>query len=173
MALALGWAVHNPFLYEYVWAKRPISSQYDLSKTWALATACLSSLSNSSSSASMVLGWLTSRNGKGRGFFFGRSVVDHDLEFEGLELIARRKRVVLPTHPYRIAWDWALIVFVLYSAVSVPMEVCFRYEKHISISMFDRFVDVFFFCDLLINFRTAFVKGDGTLEIEPTLDARQ
>lgn len=121
----------------------------------------------------MVLGWLTSRNGKGRGFFFGRSVVDHDLEFEGLELIARRKRVVLPTHPYRIAWDWALIVFVLYSAVSVPMEVCFRYEKHISISMFDRFVDVFFFCDLLINFRTAFVKGDGTFEIEPTLIARK
>ena len=31
----------------------------------------------------------------------------------------------------------------------------------------DWFVDVFFICDLMLNFRTAYVNFDGTLEIEP------
>lgn len=45
-----------------------------------------------------------------------------DREFEGLEMIAKRMWIILPSQPFRIAWDWILIIFVLYSAITVPME---------------------------------------------------
>ena len=43
----------------------------------------------------------------------------------GDHAIAARRGVVLPTHPLRVIWDWFLIVFVIYSAFTVPLQMCF------------------------------------------------
>ena len=88
-------------------------------------------------------------------------------EFEGIDSIARRMYVVLPTHPKRLAWDWVLIFAVLYSALTVPMDVCFVFEKVAIAAVIDRLVDVYFVCDIVLNFRTALYNHDGTFEIEP------
>ena len=90
-----------------------------------------------------------------------------DRDFEGLELVARRMWIILPTHPFRVAWDWVLIVCVLYSAITVPLEVCFRYEKLVTLAVIDRIVDVYFIFDLVLNFRTAYYNHDGTFQIDP------
>jgi hypothetical protein len=39
----------------------------------------------------------------------GGYVADLEAEFEGVEVIARRKWIILPNHPFRVTWDWFLI----------------------------------------------------------------
>lgn len=99
-------------------------------------------------------------------------------DFEGLELIAWRKRIILPHWWSRRAWDWMLITLVLYNLVYLPLEMCAF--NHRSACLHDRFVysvgaarscfvfitapwlkafnilvDVLFIFDLALNFRTA------------------
>jgi hypothetical protein len=58
-------------------------------------------------------------------------------------------------------------VLVLYSAATVPLDICFKYTKTLGAVVVDVFVDIFFICDLVLNFRTAFIRFDGTYEIDP------
>jgi hypothetical protein len=100
---------------------------------------------------------------------------DHsmDRDFEGLETIAWRMRIILPDHPFRVRWDCTppnrcipcavtrspcfgsrvegiLIVAVMYSMVAVPMEVCFQFDKPVGVVVIDTFIDVFFIFDLCV-----------------------
>lgn len=99
----------------------------------------------------------------------GTIVTDLDREFEGIEVIAWRRYVVLPTHPARSAWDWALILLVIYTALSVPLEICFKYDQSVGFQVIDWLVDIFFLFDLILNFRTAYYNYDGTFEIDPLM----
>ena len=47
-------------------------------------------------------------------------------DFEGVESIARRMRIILPTSTFRARWDWWIIVLVVYNAVSIPLEIGFE-----------------------------------------------
>ncbi len=97
----------------------------------------------------------------------GTVTTDLDREFEGIDKIAMRQYIVLPTNPWRSAWDWVLILLVIYSSLSVPMEICFRYDAPLGVQIIDWFVDIFFIFDLFLNFRTAYYNYDGTFEIDP------
>ena len=84
-----------------------------------------------------------------------------------MDSAARRSCVILPTHPARAAWDWILITFVIYSALAVPLQICFTYKPNTSIEVLDIIVDTFFILDLILNFRTAYNNYDGTFELDP------
>ena len=42
-------------------------------------------------------------------------------------------------------------VLVIYSALSVPMDICFKYEKFVLVEVLDVFIDVFFIFDLILK----------------------
>ena len=88
-------------------------------------------------------------------------------QFEGVERIARRMRIFLPTTRFRVIWDWALIFLVIYSVITVPIEVSFDYYEPMIMVVLNVFVDVFFIIDIMINFRTAYYNHDGTFELDP------
>ena len=48
-------------------------------------------------------------------------------DFEGLDIIMWRMRIIPPNSWFRSSWDWVLIMFVLYNLVSIPIEICFPY----------------------------------------------
>ena len=91
---------------------------------------------------------------------------DSERDFEGLSTIARRKRIILPTSTFRGFWDWFIIVLVLYNAVSIPLEIGFETSTPLAQQVVDVFVDVFFITDIVINFRTAYYRIDGELELD-------
>jgi len=103
----------------------------------------------------------------------GHVVTDLDREFEGIEVIAWRRHIVLPNNTWRSTWDWILILLVIYSALTVPLEISFKYDAPLGILVIDWFVDVFFILDIFLNFRTAFYNYDGTFEIEPSIIRRR
>ena len=87
-------------------------------------------------------------------------------DFEGVESIARRMRIILPTSTFRARWDWWIILLVVYNAVSIPLEIGFEYATHPAQFAVDVVVDLFFISDIIINFRTAYHKDDGELQLD-------
>ena len=87
-------------------------------------------------------------------------------DFEGVESIARRMRIILPTSTFRARWDWWIIVLVVYNAVSILLEIGFETVTHPAQFAVDVVVDLFFISDIIINFRTAYHKDDGELQLD-------
>ena len=119
-------------------------------KTTALLPACSSSRHTLAETRAAAVSM-------GRG---GGAELD-DGDYEGIEKIARRMRILLPNSWFRSTWDWVLICFVLYDLINIPLEICFVYEKPVSLQIFNYVVDVAFICDMALNFRTAFYEGIG------------
>jgi len=69
--------------------------------------------------------------------------------------------MVDPTKPFRRMWDVLITIFVLYLVVTVPLSIAFgSYTmKQSFYSGFGWFLEVFFWCDILLNFRTGFVHA--------------
>ncbi|ESO09753.1 hypothetical protein HELRODRAFT_117121 [Helobdella robusta] len=95
-----------------------------------------------------------------------------------LQKVAKMSRLtVLHYSPFKAAWDWLILVLVLYTAVCTPYVAAFLLDKkqaHSSLSsdgnninsndwlaVADAAVDVMFIIDILINFRTTFVDDQG------------
>ena len=57
-----------------------------------------------------------------------------------------------PTTTFKLAWDWLIIAFVLYSALAVPLEISFGATLFAT----DAFVDAFFWLDLLLTLNTSY-----------------
>ena len=89
-------------------------------------------------------------------------------DYEGLNLIMWRMRVIPPNSWFRSIWDWVLITLVLYNLVAIPIEICFPHITPTPLAIFNFIVDTLFMIDLGLNFRTAYYLGAGlTPVIEP------
>ena len=93
-----------------------------------------------------------------------------DPDYEGVEEIARRMRVLLPNSWFRSTWDWVLIGLVMYNLINIPLEICFVYIAPPGVEAFNIVVDTLFIIDLLLNFRTAFYEG---VALTPIIDLKQ
>jgi len=97
---------------------------------------------------------------------------------------------VLPLFPYffkdpyiirvssntRLWWDFSIILFALYNAITIPLSLAFtemNFDK-VGLMIFDSFVDLIFFVDILITFRTTYISTKTGDEIyNPRLIAKQ
>lgn len=76
-----------------------------------------------------------------------------------------RQLPVLMLHPLgirRAAWDMLIALLLVYICFSLPFVMGFGSEEGGFIVWFDTFVDVIFLMDCVLNFRTGFVRSDGT-----------
>ena len=62
---------------------------------------------------------------------------------------------------WRIRWDLAVIVLVVYNCISIPFEVAFeqKFTEHVILDILDFIIDAIFFLDLVINFFTTYVNS--------------
>ena len=90
-----------------------------------------------------------------------------------------KKKPPLMFHPYSVAinyWDYMLIILVAYTAAVIPWNVAFQMRDDCSetvevedgeelgcipdaVKALDIFVDVLFWLDILVNFRTAYIDN--------------
>ncbi len=70
-----------------------------------------------------------------------------------------------PASPRKLAWDWLIVVLVLYNAIMVPVQISFapKWATHTSFVAFDTLVDVLFWVDFFVNLVTGFVDKWGML----------
>ena len=70
--------------------------------------------------------------------------------------------VILHCSAAKIVWDWFILIFILYTATSVPFIVCFKFDS-LPMTIADTAVDVMFLVDILLNFHTSYVGDDGSI----------
>jgi hypothetical protein len=70
--------------------------------------------------------------------------------------------VILHCSTVKIVWDWFVLIFILYTATSVPFIVCFKFDS-LPMTVADTAVDVMFLIDIVLNFHTSFVGDDGAI----------
>ncbi|XP_063393970.1 potassium voltage-gated channel unc-103-like isoform X1 [Cydia fagiglandana] len=85
---------------------------------------------------------------------------------------------ILHHSPYKAAWDWLILILVIYTAIFTPYVAAFQlnepdFDKRSRsfgedpIVIIDMIVDVTFIIDILINFRTTYVNVADEVESDP------
>ena len=82
---------------------------------------------------------------------------DHDAEQDG---------IIFPNDPLKRSWDIVVLMCILYSAVVVPIRVCFRVDAVGLWWAFEAFLSLVFIVDVFLSFRTAHLV-DGQWETAP------
>jgi len=68
--------------------------------------------------------------------------------------------IILHYSPYKSAWDWLILLLVIYVAVSTPYVAAFLSINHSDpLVSVDLVVDVMFLADMIVNFRTSFLQN--------------
>lgn len=60
-------------------------------------------------------------------------------------------------------WDWMLLALVLYTAVDTPLQLGFKTAANSVTGVLDQIVLAFFWADMLVTFRTAYIDRHGEL----------
>jgi len=68
-----------------------------------------------------------------------------------------------PDAKNKTRWDMLLGVFIVYSVLAVPVRIGFDSEASGFGAVFDNIVDIFFFLDMCVSFRTCFFNKAGRL----------
>lgn len=71
------------------------------------------------------------------------------------------KYTLQPEAKEKITWDWVMIVLTLYSLVIIPWNAAFSPATGSTMFPLDMTVTVFFFMDIVVNFRTAYPDHQG------------
>ena len=79
--------------------------------------------------------------------------------------------IILHYSFFKICWDWLLLLLTFYTAFAVPYNVAFNGKTSIEISILilNSIVDVTFFMDIVLNFRTTFVGPNGEVISDPVI----
>jgi len=97
------------------------------------------------------------------------------------------KWVVLPNGALRRYWDGLALAMLAYTAVFTPYQIAFLSDAHTMkgadgqfdvsgwafIFVLDRMVDLFFYTDIVFNFRSAWESYDGRLVFVPSVAYRK
>ena len=70
------------------------------------------------------------------------------------EQLARSRWLVLPESRPKIAWDWFVILLVLYKLVEIPLVLGFRLDVVPGLVAVNVFIDLVLIVDMLVSFRT-------------------
>jgi len=110
---------------------------------------------------------------------FGGDEIDQldDQQNKYMELLMQRdsKEVKMPclmwsvNNNRRMNWDLLVIFLALYNCVMIPLNVAFNTELDEvlpdSLDYFEKFIDILFVLDILLNFRTTFINPKTNIEI--------
>lgn len=79
--------------------------------------------------------------------------------------------VLLHTSWFRGYWDTVSVFLIFFNVLMVPYAVAFNASNGLAWRIIDASIDIFFFLDIVLNFRTSFVD-DGDLVVHPSRIAR-
>lgn len=83
--------------------------------------------------------------------------------------IASRLPAIRYSDKFKVYWDGLIIALALYNCFSVPIKVAFQPDtmQNIEVFVIDLLIDISFFLDIVVGFRTTYVNDKGN-EISDT-----
>lgn len=79
--------------------------------------------------------------------------------------VAQRLCVLLPSSPRKHAWDMAIVVLILYTALVAPFRVGFGVEATGALVYVEAAMDIMFMLDVLLNFVSAY-EADNEVVVD-------
>jgi CRP-like cAMP-binding protein len=77
--------------------------------------------------------------------------------------------LIHPKDMRKLMWDSWMGVLIIFSIVTIPMQVAFESYQHVSsaanLQAFDYAIDIFFFLDIIANFNTAYFSDEEDVYI--------
>lgn len=64
--------------------------------------------------------------------------------------------IVMPNSKFKMYWDFFIIILSIYNAIMIPFIFVYSIELNVFFEILDRFIDIIFVADIVINFRTAY-----------------
>ena len=86
------------------------------------------------------------------------------------------KGIIRLSSKLRFRWDILIILLALYNSITIPINIAFDPESlnSVGIAIFESFIDLIFFIDIMINFRTSYISTKTGDEIkDPYLIAKR
>jgi len=91
------------------------------------------------------------------------------IEAVGVEEYKMPRFLIRHNDPFRLRWDLFIILLVVWNCISIPFNVAFSanvsWDDSTLITIVERAIDICFFADIIINFRTTFVNSKTRTEI--------
>jgi Ion transport protein len=75
--------------------------------------------------------------------------------------------VISYNNKYKLMWDSLIILFAIWNCYYVPFEIAFEPDEIPGIIIFNSVIDLFFYIDIAICFRTSYINFQG-IEITDT-----
>ena len=88
----------------------------------------------------------------------GPSTSERDADAEIARNLWRNYYLLPPTSPMRYAWDWGLVLLVVFNSLEIPFVLSFNLpsDARTHVKNFDVFVDVVFWLDIIANCNTSY-----------------
>ena len=77
-----------------------------------------------------------------------------------------------PNNPYRASWDICIMLCLLYIFLFTPLDLAFEEPSSLGWVVFAALVDLIFWADIFVCFRTAYFSPDGELITDTKLIAK-
>jgi hypothetical protein len=101
--------------------------------------------------------------------FFGRQMISSALDIKNQRRkMKQSKFVIMPGTPFKITWNFVVILLLSYTAFVTPLRSSFFSTE--SLNSYDFYyymeiiIDICFIADLFVNFVSAYQRKDGSLE---------
>lgn len=78
--------------------------------------------------------------------------------------LSQAKWVIFPKNHLKQAWDIMIVILLLYTATYVPYKVCFEDGTSTLHLIWDTFIDMLFFIDIILTFFSATEDSQGHFE---------
>jgi hypothetical protein len=86
-----------------------------------------------------------------------------DAQIDSDQLDNIPKYIFYPYSSWRSSWDIVMILFVIYNVVTLPIELGIGIQHGTFQTGLESFIDIFFFCDIILNFFTGYIDENNKL----------
>ena len=102
---------------------------------------------------------------------------EDDLSSKPLDEVKKESSsIIRESSKGRLRWDIYIIIAAIYNTITIPLDIAFNpvLLKSLGISILESFIDLSFFIDLFVNFRTTYISNKTGEEIyDPKLIAKR
>ena len=75
-------------------------------------------------------------------------------------LFIGQQRIIRESSKAKLRWDIYIILLAIYNSVTIPLGIAYHPEglDSTGVTVFESFIDLSFFIDIFVNFRTSFIS---------------
>lgn len=95
---------------------------------------------------------------------------DTDVDAEIARNLWKHHRMLPPNSSFKHYWDILILLFVLYYALLIPLQLAYELRTSVGLEIF---IDFLFMFDIMVNFRTTFYDEDNQIVLDARVVARR